>query len=82
MRIVLFILCLTSLSLFAVEKAQIAATVNGKTISREEFEQSYKENQLLLAPFWPPPKKFLMTLLTENLGLQRQKKIISTRIPS
>ena len=74
MRIVLCILCLTSISLFAIDKNQIAATVNGKKISREEFEQSYKENQLFVGPVLATPKKVLDDLINRELGIAKAKK--------
>ncbi len=62
-----------ALSLTSVASASTVATVNGKTISSEEFQEAFKQNQHLVTSRVVTKKKVLNDLINRQLGLERAK---------
>lgn len=80
MRNLFIILCLNvylgfTISSGAFAQEQVAATVNGTKITKDELDQAYQQNLLFLSNKKVTKEKVLEDLISRTLGIQKAKKV-------
>ena len=74
MKMLFFLISLASVHSFAVDKNSTIATVNGKSISYETFDKTYRENLLFVGVGTVTKEKVLNDLINRELGLEKAKQ--------
>ena len=74
MKMTIFLIFLASVPLLATDKNSVVATVNGRKITLERFDQTYKENLLFVGPRTVTKERVLNDLINRELGIEKARK--------